>query len=308
VRRAAPVILLAGLVSLGCLASHYRSNPRVAAVGGDPIVQMKPVGHFPSATRPPMVELSRHSDPPEGNQRIIGLTEPSPRAYPIGLLDRFEVVNDVVGGRSYVIARCALTHITAIYDRRVDGRELVFENSGALWRDTLVLRDTETGTLWTAATGAALFGPLSGRRLTPVPAVYTTARAWSRAFPDSSYMDLGHSTSVPLMLRLYGASPWQGISGVKTEDRRHAPKRELLSVGFGEHVFAFTEEEIREGREVRSELGGQSLSVAWDERLEAPRARVSEEEWPVIPMYWFAIDRHFENIRTPGAGAPVSSP
>lgn len=255
-----------------------------------------------------MVELSRHSDPPEGKQRVIGLTEPSPRAYPIGLLDRYEVVNDVAAGRSHVVARCALTQITAIYDRRVDGRDLTFENSGALWRDTLVLRDTETGTLWSAATGAALHGALAGRRLTPIPAVYTTARAWSRAFPDSTYMDLGLSTSVPLMLRLYGASPWQGISGVKTEDRRHSPKQELLSVGLGEDVFAFTEEEIREGREVRSEIGGQSLSILWDERLEAPRARISAQEWPVVPMYWFALDRHFENVVTPGAGAPASSP
>ena len=120
-------------------------------------------------------------------------------------------------------------------------------------------------------------------------------------------MDLGLSTSVPLMMRLYGASPWQGISGFKTEDRRHSPKQEIFSVGLGSHVFAVTEEEIRESREVRSEIGGQALSIAWDERLEAPRARISAQEWPIVPMYWFALDRHFENVVTSGLGVPASS-
>jgi hypothetical protein len=306
-RGALLAVFAAALTGLGCFASHFRTNPRVATVGGDPIVQMEPVGKFPSATRPPMVTYAKHSDPPGGKERVIGLAGPSPRAYPIGLLDRFEVVNDAMGDASYVVARCALTHITAIYDRRVDGRELTFENSGALWRDTLVLRDMETGTLWSAGTGVALFGPLAGRELKPVPAIYTSARAWARAFPDSTYMDLGQSTAVPFKLRLYGASPWQGVSGVKTEDRRHSPKNELFSVGQGSEVFAFTEEQVRNDREVRGMVNGRLLTVSWDDRLEAPRARFDEQEWPVIPMYWFALDRHFESIRTPGEVGSASA-
>lgn len=298
-RRPLPaLLLLAGTVSFGCFASQYRSNPRVATVGGDPIVQMMGRGKLPSATRPPMVALTRHSDPPRGTQRLVALTDPGPRAYPIGLLDRFEVVNDAAGDLSYVVTRCALTQVAAVYRRRVEGRDLTFENSGALWRDTLVVRDAETGTLWSAATGVALVGPLAGRRLDPLPAVYTTARAWGRAFPDSTYMDLGRSTSVPFLMRLYGASPWQGVSGIKTSDRRHEPKSEFLSVALDEEAFAFTEELIRKRRRVTTELAGQALEVVWDDRLEAPRARLGDEHRAIVPMYWFALDRHFETVHS----------
>jgi uncharacterized protein DUF3179 len=304
-RRFVLPLLVAGSIPLGCLASHYRSNPQIATVEGDPIVQMAERGRFPSATLPPMVPLSQHSARPGNKQRLIALTTPIPRAYPIGLLDRFEVVNDSAAGLDYVVTRCALTHVAAVYGRKLDGRELRFENSGALWRDTLVLRDAETGTLWSAATGAALFGPLAGQRLAPIPAVYTTVRAWSRSFPDSTYMDLRRPTSIPFFLRLYGASPWQGLSGVRSVDRRFAPKEELFSVAVGQDAFAFTARQIRERRTVRSQVNGHALTVSWDDRLEAPRAHIAGEERPAFPMYWFALDRHFESVVTlPTSAAP----
>jgi len=290
-----------GLLLLGCFASQYRSNPRVAIVDGDPIVQMKPLGKLLSANDPPVVSLARHSDPPEDRERLIGLIEPNPRAYPIGLLDRFEVVNSA-GEPPFVVVRCALTHVAAVYERRLADRLLTFDNSGALWRDTLVLRDRETGTLWSAATGAGLFGPLAGKRLPAIPAIYTTVEAWRRAFPESLYMDLGEPTSVPLLMRLYGASPWQGVFGIKTDDDRHQPKKEFLSVGDKEEALAFTEEDIRRGHRLGAVLAGETISVEWDSRLRSPRAysfgESGRRERPVVPMYWFALDRHYEIVRT----------
>lgn len=313
-RFAASGILIAALAvgATACLAFGYRTKPRIAIVGGDPLVQMAPPGKFRSAVDPRHVLAAHHRDAPAGRERLVGV-EVNGRAfaYPIGLLDRVEVVNDGNGAVHWVVARCALTHVAAVYERSVEGRLLTFENSGALWRDTLVLKDRETGTYWTAATGAALSGPLAGRRLEPRPAVYTSAAAWRRAFPDSRYAELGVSTSVPLMMRVYGASPWQGISGVKTRDRRHRPKEEFLSVAAGRETLAFRTSEIRRRRIVEATVGGVELRVEWDGRLEAPRAWAgargattteraerARREVAVVPMYWFALDRHFDEVRT----------
>lgn len=297
-------VLGATLFELGCFASQYRTNPRVATVNGDPIVQMAPLGHFPSATAPPMVGIDRHSDPPNGKERLVGLVaEGESRAYPIGLLDRFEIVNDGMADLPYAVVRCALTHVAAVYDRRAGERTLSFENSGALWRDTLVMRDRETGTLWSAATGAGLFGPLAGQRLARVAAVYATARAWREAYPASLYMDMGTPTSVPFLMRLYAASPWQGISKIPTRDRRHPPKEKLLAVGAEGEALAFTEEQIRAAGSLRAELGGEAISIEWDPLLETGRAYSlpptgDRREHAVIPMYWFALDRHFLRVRS----------
>lgn len=295
--------LLAAALGSACLTSGYRTKPRIAVVDGDPVVQMASPGDFRSETNPRWVATAEHTDPPNERERLLGIALPGfTLAYPIGLLDRVEVINDGLAGHSWVTARCALTHVAAIYDRSVEGRVLTFENSGALWRDTLVLKDRETGTYWTAATGVALSGPLAGRRLTPLPALYTSARAWRRAFPDSRYADLGMPTSVPLMLKLYGVSPWRGVSREKIRDRRHPPKREFLSVAVGREVLAFTRGELRKWRTAEARVGGETVELEWDARLEAPRAWAgppgARRELPIVPMYWFALDRHFRVIRT----------
>jgi hypothetical protein len=301
-RFAAAFLLLAAALPTACLTSGYRTKPRIAVVDGDPVVQMAPPGTFRSAMDPRRVSAAEHSDPPKGEARLLGLEiEGVVVGYPVGLLDRAEVIDDEAGGRAWVVARCALTHVAAVYDRSVDGRTLTFENSGALWRDTLVLKDRETGTYWSSATGLGLSGPLAGRHLDAVPAAYTTATAWRRAFPESRYPDLGLPTSVPLSMRIYAASPWQGVSGQKTGDRRRPAKKELLSVAAGDEALAFTPEEVRRRGPVRATLGGRSISIEWDPRRQTVRAWTSppekRRELAVVPMYWFALVRHFAVVR-----------
>lgn len=299
----AAALLLAASICAGCLASGYRTKPRVAVADGDPVVQMAPPARFRSGSDPRRNPPAAHSHPPAARDRVLGLEIGGDAlAYPIGLLDRVEVIDDRAEGRSWVVARCALTRVAAVYDRSLDGRVLSFENSGALWRDTLVLRDRETGTYWSAATGLALSGPLAGKRLEPVAATYTTAEAWRRAFPATRYADLGLPTSVPLAMQIYGASPWQGLSGVKTSDRRHPAKTEFLSVAAGDAALAFTPEEIRQRGSARAMLAGRSISIEWDSARQFPRAWVlspsAKQELAVVPMYWFALSRHFDTVET----------
>jgi hypothetical protein len=103
-------------------------------------------------------------------------------------------------------------------------------------------------------------------------------------------------------MKLYGASPWQGVSRERTTDRRHRPKKEFLSVANGRQVLAFTRAEIRRRGAAEAEVGGESVRVEWDPRVATARAwllRATERrEVPVVPMYWFALDRHFDIVQT----------
>jgi hypothetical protein len=299
--RAFPAFLLAAAAA-GCLTHQYRANPRVTVVDGDPIVQMKNPADFPLVVKPSLVLQRQHSDPPDEDSRVLGLAVGAvPRAYPIGLLDRFEVVNDAVPGLPFVVARCALIGVAAIYDRRAGGHVLEFRNSGTLWRDSLVLRDRETGTYWSAATGRALYGPLVGERLRPVPAVLARASAWERVFPGSLYMDLDRDTSVPLLMRLYSASRWQGLSGQRTADARHRPKETVFTVAEDDEALAFTAGEIEAAGQLDTTISGEPVSIRWDPALSAPRAsRPDGTEMAVVPMFWFAAPRHYARVTTLG--------
>ena len=298
--------------SLGCFHSQFRNKPRVAVVKGDPIVQMTGAEKLPSLAHPDMVPWQQHTDPPPPSQPVVGLrVGDEERGYPLGLLERYEVVNDQGGGLDYVVARCALTDIAAVYDRRVGDRVLTFVNSGALWRDTLVLQDRETGTLWTAATGEAIFGPLAGERLQAIPAVHAASRDFHRAHPGAVILDTRESTGTPVSLALYAASPWQGFSGVKTNDRRHDPKAKLFCVAEGSEALAFTAEELKRRGRVDATLAGRTVTLEWIAAEESPAACRPDgaggfEEIAVIPIYWFALDRHFTIVRTLAEESPAA--
>ena len=274
----------------------------MAVASGDPIVQMKPASAFPVVSKPSLVAAELHSDPPDADSRVLGVTVGAvPRAYPIGLLDRFEVVNDSVPGVPFVVARCALTGITAVFDSRVAARLLHFENSGALWRDTLVLRDLETGTYWSPATGSALHGPLAGERLRAIPAAVVRARDWQNASPGTLYMDLDEDTSEPVLMRIYRASGWQGVSGRKTSDRRHEPKQPVLVLAAAGEALVFTAKEAESRAPFETSLGGAPFRVLWDPNLRTPRAfEMDGSETALIPMFWFAANLHFGRVRTLG--------
>jgi hypothetical protein len=72
-----------------------------------------------------------------------------------------------------------------VYARSVNGQELSFAASGMLWRDSLVMMDRQTKTLWSHVTGEALRGHFEGRRLERIPAVQTTWERWRAAHPDT---------------------------------------------------------------------------------------------------------------------------
>ena len=72
-----------------------------------------------------------------------------------------------------------------MHARELDGRTLTLLVSGKLWRNSLIMQDEETGTLWSHVTGEALDGELTGRRLEIVPGVHTTWAEWQEAQPKT---------------------------------------------------------------------------------------------------------------------------
>src|SRR5262249_41300547 len=201
-RRRAVLLAPALLAAAACATGGYKTKSQVGVADGDPIVQMAPADKFRNLDDPSSVPLKDHSDPPFRGEKVVGVDiADHARMYPIGLLNTYEVVNDDAGGGPYVVARCPLTDISAVFDRRVGGQTLTFENSGALWRDTLVFRDKETGSYWTPATGEAILGPLTGQTLAGIPAPLTTAEAWRGLEPDTPCLGTGDLTAGFLPMR-----------------------------------------------------------------------------------------------------------
>jgi hypothetical protein len=117
------------------------------------------------------------------------------RAYDLNLLNRHEVVNDVVGGMPIAAVWCPLAMAAVVYDREYDDAVLTFEASEELKGAALVMRDRETGSLWSIMAGAAVEGEMAGEELHETALGFkTTWGEWLAEHPDTRVLSVGGRT------------------------------------------------------------------------------------------------------------------
>ena len=83
------------------------------------------------------------------------------RAYPLGILTRHEIANDVVGGVPVAVTFCPLCNSGIAYERIVNGEATEFGVSGLLRNSDMVMYDRQTETFWQQFTGEGIVGPLA---------------------------------------------------------------------------------------------------------------------------------------------------
>jgi len=69
------------------------------------------------------------------------------------------------------------------------GKPLTFGVSGMLWKSSLIMFDRETRSLWSHITGKAVAGPLTGMKLTMLPAVHTKWGLWLANHPNTVVLE-----------------------------------------------------------------------------------------------------------------------
>ena len=70
-----------------------------------------------------------------------------------------------------------------VYAREVEGQVLTFDVSGLLYQGILVMRDNETGSLWSQAISTAIDGHFDGMVLEPVPVERVSFKEMGRGAP-----------------------------------------------------------------------------------------------------------------------------
>lgn len=125
------------------------------------------------------------------NTEIVGFANEAgnARAYPIyEMISPRHIVHDSVGMDKILVTYCPACGSCMIFDRVVDGRELTFEVGNGIYRRNMLMKDTQTGTLWQQGTGEAISGKLKGALLNFLPYQQMTAENWGQQYPDSLYV------------------------------------------------------------------------------------------------------------------------
>ena len=120
---------------------------------------------------------------------IVYQREGQVRAYPLAILARHEIVNDMVAGLPVVVTYCPLCNAAIVFERRLpDGRVTTFGTMGRLRNSDLVMYDRATETFWQQFTGRGLVGRFAGQRLRRLPARIMSFARFKTAFPDGEVL------------------------------------------------------------------------------------------------------------------------
>jgi hypothetical protein len=151
-----------------------------------------------------------------------------------------------------------------VYARDVAGKILTFGVSGKLIRNSLVMFDRETGTLWSHLTGEALEGPFVGQHLQQVLSEQTNWGRWRSEHPKTLMLDVDPSDVRFDPYQTYYGAPDAGVVGRKRADDRLPVKERVVGVRLGGEVKAYSFMALARDRVVNDTIGGVPLVVVFD--------------------------------------------
>ncbi len=153
-----------------------------------------------------------------------------------------------------------------MYARQVEGKSLHFGVSGKLIRNSLIMFDRETNTLWSHLTGEAIEGPLKGHMLEIVVSDRSSWGVWRQRYPGAEIMRT-NVTDDPYLS--YYSGPDTGISSTRHQDGRLGAKERVVGLRLAGGVKAFAFSALQRDRVINDEVGGVPVVLIFDGKSES---------------------------------------
>jgi hypothetical protein len=125
---------------------------------------------------------------------------------------------------------------------------LTLQVSGYLWERSLVIRDLETGSLWSHLLGKCMDGKLKGETLEVLPGVLTTWKDWSQRHPETTVLAMSRTA------QRFDVEVWKN------------PEKFVYGVplGLGREAPAVTLPKLMKSRVVAVRADGEVVLVTFD--------------------------------------------
>lgn len=163
-----------------------------------------------SIENPPFIDFEEAGQWLAPTEPVIALEiDGDARAYPLQILTRHEIVNDVVGDVPVAVTFCPLCNSGIVFDRRVGDEVYEFGVSGLLRNSDLIMYDRTTESLWQQFTGEGIVGLHAGDQLDILPSSIVSFADFMEAFPAGQVQ----STQG----RGYGNNPYVGYDSIGNE-------------------------------------------------------------------------------------------
>ncbi|NER49895.1 MAG: DUF3179 domain-containing protein [Symploca sp. SIO1A3] len=212
------------------------------------------------------------------DELVIGIVvNGEAKAYPFGIMNWHELVNDTVGNVNLSISYCPLCDTIVAFERD----NSTYGVSGKLYQSCLVMYDRADDTLYSQPWALGVVGSQVNRSLTKVPAVKTNLGAWLAKYPDSKILstDTGHN-------RDYLRYPYGDyytneriIFPVPNQDKRKLHPKAIVSYiwqadnqkphnQFSGTSHQFVHDELQQVGEKVVEFDDRQILARWDNQLQ----------------------------------------
>jgi len=135
-----------------------------------------------------------------------------------------------------------------VYGRKLGGRTLSFGHEGVLYRNSFIMYDRGTESLWIHTTGECIKGELEGQQLEFISSVVTSWKKWKAQYPDS------------LVLEGESDRGFMGTFSLTPE----TTERFGVSVGQGDRTNLYRVDDLLDQRVIQDRLGADDIVVFFD--------------------------------------------
>jgi len=247
---------------------------------------------IPSIDKPIFVSAEEAVYPQESD-RVLGVViNGTAKAYPIGIMNYHEIVNDHFNSIAVVVTYCPLCGSGIAFNANVENTNHTFGVSGLLYNSDVLLYDRESESLWSQLMHEAVSGPHKGSKLTIIPTANTTWKEWKDLYPETKVLttQTGHR-------RDYSRTPY---SGYDESDQTYFPvnhssnlyhsKDWVAVVTINGESKAYPFEELSKSKSpIHDKVGEKSVKVYFNLINHSARIVDSmDNELPYYSTYWFA--------------------
>ncbi|MFQ5493221.1 MAG: DUF3179 domain-containing (seleno)protein [Candidatus Dojkabacteria bacterium] len=221
------------------------------------------------------------------------------RVYPYKILNKHLIVNDTLGGLPILITYCGLCDSYQVYLREYNNEIMQFGYSGMLYKNSGLLFDTKTESLWSPFSGDAIVGDLSGASLTKLPSTIMGYEAAKLNYPNADFLSYdtgfrqnytrdsyeGYAVSeepvIPVQNKSADFDPKELIVGFTYKNKQYATAKAILD---SEKVVS----KLDDGKRLVIKIHNSQVQLKIDHKV---------SDIPIEQAYWYVWYDYYPDTR-----------
>ena len=263
-------VIILGIVFLLCACQAIDDQPAVVSseneVGELEFEEVFPAKAIQVLDQPTTVSVAEAASHIGEFDEVMGITiEGESRAYPIGLMNRYEIANDTLGGQAVAVTFCAycntgISFLRSVESEQGESQTLHFEVSGQFLDNAMVMMDRESGSLWAQSRLQAVEGSFTGQTLALLTASQVPWVEWVKAHPETTLV-IDESVPVTGADNGFVLPALPSAESNVTSDSEEMTADYVVGVASEENAWAFPIEKIEQVGVINEEIAGQAPFV-----------------------------------------------